>query len=87
MRLRLGRRPEPRTVTVYTRAGCGLCRKAEAIVEREARDHIVVRVDIDADPDVQLAYNIRVPVIAVDGVEIAEAGLAPGVLRAALRQR
>ena len=74
-----------RVVTVFTRDGCGLCREAEDLVAREARGHDVQRVDVDADPELQRAYNIRVPVVAVDGVEVAEGRLAPGVVRAALR--
>lgn len=74
-----------RTVVVYTRDGCGLCREAEQLVAREARGHDVELVDIDADPDLQRAYNVRVPVVEVDGVEVAEGRLAPGVVRTALR--
>ena len=59
--------------------------EAEDLVAREARGHDVQRVDVDADPELQRAYNIRVPVVAVDGVEVAEGRLAPGVVRAALR--
>lgn len=76
-----------RVVTVFTRDGCGLCREAEAIVAREASGHDVQRVDIDADDDLQRRYNIRVPVVAVDGTEIAEGRLEPGAVRAALRAR
>lgn len=74
-----------RTVTVHTRAGCGLCAVAEALVAREARGHRVELIDVDADPATQRAYNVRVPVVAVDGREVAEGGLEPGVVRAALR--
>ena len=81
------RRPwQPRrTVTVYTRAGCGLCREAEDLVAREARGHEVQLVDVDGDDDLQRAYNVRVPVVAVDGVEVAEGRLPPGAVRTALR--
>ena len=72
-------------VTVFTRDGCGLCREAEELVAREAAGHDVQRVDIDADPQLQRAYNIRVPVVAVDGTEIAEGRLVPGAVRAAIR--
>lgn len=50
----------------------------------EADGAEVVLVDIDDDPDLQRAYNVRVPVVAVDGVEVAEAIVEPGVVRAAL---
>lgn len=75
-----------RTVTVYTRSGCGLCREAEELVAREAAGHRVRLVDVDADPSLQRAYNIRVPVVAVDGTEVAEGRLSAGVVRAALRR-
>ena len=74
-----------RTVVVYTRAGCGLCREAERLVAREARGHDVELVDIDADPDLQRAYTVRVPVVEVDGVEVAEGRLPPGAVRTARR--
>ena len=70
---------------VYTRHRCGLCREAERIVAREARGHDVRLVDVDADPDLQRAYNVRVPVVEVDGVEVAEGRLTPGAVRTALR--
>lgn len=72
-------------VVVYTRDGCGLCREAERIVAREARGHDVELVDVDADPDLQRAYNVRVPVVEVDGVEVAEGRVPPGAVRTALR--
>jgi glutaredoxin len=75
------------TVTIYTRARCGLCRQAEQLAHLEAKGHILLLIDIDADPDLQRQYNIRVPVIMVDGTEIAEGGLAPGLLTRALRAR
>lgn len=72
-------------MTLFTRDGCGLCREAERIVAREARGHAIEIVDVDTDPALQRAYNIRVPVVAVDGVEVAEGRVAPGVVRTALR--
>jgi long-chain acyl-CoA synthetase len=50
--LRVGfrrRRARPEVV-VYTRQGCGLCRRAEELVRREARGADVRTVDIDTDP-------------------------------------
>lgn len=74
-----------RTVTVYTRQGCGLCRRAEELVAREARRHEIELVDVDTDPELQRRYNLRVPVVAVDGVEVAELVVEPGQVRRALR--
>ena len=74
------------TVTVYTRERCGLCRQAEAVVARVARGRAVVQlVDIDTDPDLVARYTVRVPVVAVDGVEVAEYAVDAEGLRAALR--
>lgn len=78
------RRPRPRVV-VYTRVGCGLCRQAEALVAREARDAEVAHVDVDDDERLVAAYGVRVPVVLVDGEEVAELQVAPGSVRRAVR--
>lgn len=73
-------------VTLYTRAGCHLCEAAEEVLHRVPPGRADVRiVDIDADPDLQSRYTVRVPVVEVDGVEIAEYEVDPRVLAAALR--
>lgn len=73
-------------VTVYTRAHCGLCREAEAIVAEVAAGTADVElVDIDADPALTERYTVRVPVVAVDGRELFEYVVDPVGLRAALR--
>jgi glutaredoxin len=83
--VRRRRRP---TITVYTRAGCHLCERAEAEVARLARGRAHVDlVDIDADPALRERYTVRVPVVAVDGREVAELEVDPAALRAVLRQR
>jgi hypothetical protein len=83
-RSRSGQRP---VITVYTRQRCGLCREAEAVVTRVARRAADVRlVDVDADPTLTDRYTVRVPVVAVDGVEIAEFHVDAHALRAKLRE-
>ncbi len=72
-------------VVVYTRAGCGLCAAAEQRVASEARRARVELVDVDADPELQRRYHVRVPVVTVDGVEVAEAQVEPGTVRRAVR--
>jgi glutaredoxin len=79
----VSRRPR---VTVYTRAGCHLCTQAEAVVARVARRADVEVVDIDGDPALVARYTVRVPVVAVDGEEVAEFEVDPTALRAALRR-
>ena len=83
----IGRRGAGRVVRVYTREGCGLCRRAEALARAEAGRATVELVDVDADPDLQRAYNVRVPVVEVDGEVVAEAHVPPGTVRDALRRR
>lgn len=73
-------------VEVFTRVGCGLCQHAERLVAEEARRAEIRYVDVDADPELQRRYNVRVPVVAVNGREIAEAHLAPGSVRRAVRR-
>ena len=76
-------RPE---VVVYTRAHCGLCRRAEVVVAREARGAVVRHVDVDDDPALVSRYGVRVPVVTVDGVEVAEFEVARGSVRRAVRR-
>jgi hypothetical protein len=74
-----------RTITVYTRQGCHLCDEAIGVVRRVAGGRAeITLVDIDADPHLTRRYTVRVPVVAVDGVEIAEYHVAPDQLEAAL---
>ena len=73
-------------VTLYTRQGCHLCEAAEHVVRTVAAEHEIHLVDIDADPALTERYTVRVPVLAVDGVEIAEYEVDPAVLVAALRR-
>ncbi|MFA9446280.1 glutaredoxin family protein [Egicoccus sp. AB-alg6-2] len=84
--MRLRRRARRPAVLVYTRATCGLCRRAEAIVAREARGADVTHVDVDGDDVLVSRYGVRVPVVVVDGREVAELEVPPGSVRAAVRQ-
>jgi glutaredoxin len=80
------RTTRPPRVDVYTRRGCGLCRTAEAIVADEAGGAEIVLIDIDTDDELLARYHIRVPVVVVDGHEVAEGQIAPGTVRRALRR-
>jgi glutaredoxin len=73
-------------VVVYTRRGCGLCRAAERLVADEARGCEVTHVDVDTDEELVDRYGVRVPVVVVDGVEVAELQVAPGEVRRAVRR-
>ena len=82
--MRVFRRGARHAVIVYTRQGCHLCEEAEAVVRRVARGHDVRIVDVDADPAITERYTVRVPVVEVDGREIAEFQIDPATLKAAL---
>lgn len=73
-------------ITVFSRQGCHLCQEAEHVVRRLAGpgDTVTV-VDIDSEPALHDAYTVRVPVVAVDGHEIAQYQVDPTALAAALR--
>lgn len=74
-----------REVVVYTRRGCGLCREAERLVADLAAGRADVRmVDIDEDPVLVARYTVRVPVVTVDGAEVAELVVDPADVEAAL---
>lgn len=73
-------------MVVYTRAGCGLCRTAERLAAREARGAEVTHVDVDDDEALVTAYGVRVPVITVDGEEVAELQVPAGTVRRAVRR-
>jgi hypothetical protein len=72
-------------VVVYTRQGCGLCRTAEEHAAAEvAPDHLRL-VDVDGDEALTRRYHVRVPVVVVDGREVAEGRVAAGEIAAAVR--
>lgn len=73
------------TVTVYTRVGCKLCEHAERVVAAHAGAATVEVVDVDTDPGLQTRYSVRVPVVAIDGVERFELQVDEDELVAALR--
>lgn len=78
-------------MVLYGRAGCHLCEEARAVVARVCRERGTAWTEIDVDdpplpgaPDLFDAYGERVPVVTVDGSEVAQWRVSEGVLRAAL---
>ncbi len=55
----------PKSVVLYTRAGCHLCDVALQQL-REVGLH-PQQVDIDTDPELQARFNECVPVVELDG--------------------
>jgi glutaredoxin len=75
-------------VTLYTQAGCGMCREAEAMLRRisgKIQFEFAI-VDIDADSSAHAKYWDRIPVVAVDDEEVAAAPLNERQLASALRR-
>jgi len=73
-------------VTLYTRKDCSLCEDAAALLRDLARDFQfdIEPVDIDADPALRDRYNDIIPVIAINGRELARAPFDAGAMRTAL---
>ena len=57
-------------VTLYTRAGCGLCDEMKAALEK--RGYRVVEVDIDGDPELKRKFGLDIPVAVREGRVIAK---------------
>ena len=59
-------------ITLYSRPGCHLCDDALAVLERIRADtpFALETVDIEGDDALLRAYLERIPVVALDGVEV-----------------
>jgi glutaredoxin len=73
-------------ITVYGRPGCHLCDDALAVIERIRQDvpFALETVDIENDDALLRAYLERIPVVAVDGVEVYDYHVDEADLRARL---
>ena len=69
-------------VTLYGKPGCHLCDDAREIVERvRARlPFELEEVDVSVDPALHREYGDRIPVLALDGVELFEFHVEEAVL-------
>jgi len=76
-----------REVLLYSRPRCGLCDEArEAILAVRERVPFAFReVDVSGDDALELEYGIRIPVVVVDGDELAEIRLSEWELEEAVR--
>jgi len=61
-----------KVVTLYGRPGCHLCDEARTVLERirVARPFRLEEIDIESDDALFKLYLERIPVIALDGVEL-----------------
>ena len=74
-------------VVLYERAGCHLCDEARVLLDEMIGPDRYDRVDIELSDDLVVRYGLRVPVIAVDGIDRLEAPITAPDLRAVLDDR
>jgi len=74
-------------VTLYTRVGCHLCEEAEQVLraEQAMTAFALELVDVDREEELARRYGVRVPVVAIDGVDVFEYQVPVDLLRARLR--
>ena len=74
------------TVTLYTKDDCHLCDEARERLEDARREFEfdLVQVDISRDRSLREQYGERIPVVAVDGVELFELRVDDQQLRSVL---
>lgn len=75
------------TVTLYGRHGCHLCSDARRLLDRLAARYVfnVNEVDVDGDAALLAQYDVAVPVVVLDGRELARAPIDAGLLERHLR--
>jgi glutaredoxin len=73
-------------ITLYGRPGCHLCDEAREVIlaTAGAAGFELREVDIEADDAMLAAYLERIPVVELDGREIAELDVDADLLRDAL---
>ncbi len=64
----------PPALTLHYRDGCHLCEDMEEQLYEllDPGSFTLIRIDIDADPVLQEAYNVRVPVLSCDQLDVCE---------------
>ena len=73
------------SLILYGRPGCHLCDDARVVLERIG--HPFDEVDIEADDELLARYLERIPVIALDGIELYDCFVDEAELRARLDAR
>jgi len=78
--------PRP-VVTLYGRSNCGLCDEAETMLRALGTQlgFTLELTNIESDPALLDRFLLAIPVVAVDGREIARAPIRRNSLEAALR--
>ncbi|MEE2790679.1 MAG: glutaredoxin family protein [Acidobacteriota bacterium] len=60
-------------LTLYTRPGCHLCEEIKALLSRlkTRQAFMLTEIDISSSPTLQLLYQDHIPVLLLDGEEVA----------------
>lgn len=76
-------------VVLYSRPRCGLCDEARATIMavRERVSFGFREVDVSGEDALELEYGIRIPVVVVDGLELAEIRVDAEELERAIRRQ
>jgi glutaredoxin len=77
------------TVSIFTKAECGLCEKAKALVLKVQADFpfLLQEIDITRDPALFQKYRYVIPVVAIDGRDVLVSKISEFRLRKALSNR
>ena len=61
-------------LTLYSRPGCHLCDEMKAVIDRVGRSVPLTLevIDISTDPQLDAAYGLELPVLAVNGKKAAK---------------
>ena len=73
-------------LTLYTRPGCHLCDEMKVVLARcrQRQPFDISEVDISTDPALERRYGRDIPVLLVDGEEIARHRISDGELERTL---
>jgi glutaredoxin len=76
-------------LTLYTRRDCHLCDEMKAVVRAVGADlpFELEEIDVDRSRELKKRYGLDVPVLEVDGEELARHRVTAGALREALLKR
>ena len=66
-------------LVLYSRPGCHLCDDARAVLDDVGEPY--EEIDIESDDALHAAYLERIPVVALDGVELFEYFVGEAALR------
>jgi glutaredoxin len=76
-------------LTLYSKPGCHLCDEARQVLHRIRQElpFTLQELDIESDEHLHRAYFERIPVIALDGVELFDFVVDEHILRERLESR